>query len=553
MRATTSARNSIGSLLPAAALMLLGAVVTVPVAAGAWTAIADAMNTAQRSAPPMGNWGLVALRTAAYPLGIGILATVLALPVAWVLRGGLSAAAQRWCFALALAPLMLPNYLAFAGWTLVRAPGTWLGDRLERGPEWANLLAGKVLAVTGLSLWAWPAALMVLMAAFAGLPQSQVDALRLHAGRQRVASEIVNLIRRPIAAAVLLVALMMIGSPVPLHLAQAETLGVRLMAGLALTSHPGEVWLQSWPLVVLALVAAWFISGRAAAWRGQEPADATIARPGRAIGVGSMLVWVAAVIVPLVLFALSLRRAASVWLFWKENAASVRDSGWIALATGGVVGAIALTTWAAIGIARRPSGAAAARIVLAALLVTALLPGVLVGSAVRSFFNAPWTGGLGDAMIGSGWIVVIAHAARFGFIGAACGLWLASLEPQALRDARRLAGGETLAGWWRLAAHPRIAAVVGVALAAAALSLHEIESTVQAYPASENPALAQQVLDALHYLKQEQTSAAAVGMVLMALVAAVGAAACLSVTAVSRAPRSDTAPFRNETDPAKLP
>lgn len=542
-----------GHLVAGVLLALLGAALVVPVAAGAWVAITDALKTAQRSAPPMGNWGLVTLRTAAYPLGIGIIATAVALPVAWVLRGGLSAAAQRLCFALALVPLMLPNYLAFAGWTLVRAPGTWLGDKLERGPEWANLLAGRVLAVMGLSLWAWPAAALVLTAALASLPQSQVDALRLHAGRRRVAWEIVKLVRRPLAASVLLVAIMMIGSPVPLHLAQAETLGVRLMAGLALTSRPGEVWLQSWPLVLLALAAAWFISGRAARWRGQETADATIAKPDRTLSVVSTIVWVSAVVAPLVLFAASLRRAASVGLFWKENAASLRDSGWIALATGGVVGAIALTTWAALGVTRRSSCAAAARVALAALLVTALLPGVLVGSAVRSFFNAPWTGGFGDAMVGSGWIVVLAHAARFGFIGAACGWWLASLEPQALRDARRLAGGETLAGWWRLAARPRAAAVVGVVFAAAALSLHEIESTVQVYPASAHPALAQQVLDALHYLKQEQTSAAAIGMVLMALVAAIGAAACLSVTAVSRAANPGADPFRNETDPAKLP
>ncbi|MGH7131964.1 MAG: hypothetical protein ACREJO_08480 [Phycisphaerales bacterium] len=547
--------RSVGHRVAVVLLALLGAALVVPIAAGAWVAIVDAMRATPRSAPPMGNWGWVALRTAAYPLGIGVIATALALPVAWVLRGGLSAAAQCLCFALALVPLMLPNYLAFAGWTLVRAPGTWLGDKLERGPEWTNLLAGRVLAVMGLSLWAWPAAALVLTAALGALPQSQVDALRLHAGRRRVAWEIVKLIRRPVAASVLLVALMMVGSPVPLHLAQAETLGVRLMAGLALTSKPGEVWLQSWPLVAVALAAAWFISGRAAGgwWRGQEPADATIARPRRTMGAIGTGVWLVAVIVPLVLFALSLRRALSVWLFWKENAASVRDSGWIALATGGVVGVIALTTWAVLGITRRSSGAAAARVVLAVLLVTALLPGVLVGSAVRSFFNAPWTGGLGDAVVGSGWIVVLAHAARFGFIGAACGWWLASLEPLALRDARRLAGGETLSGWWRLAARPRVAAVVGVALAAAALSLHEIESTVQVYPASQHPALAQQVLDALHYLKQEQTSAAAIGMVLMALVAAVGAAACLSVTAVSRVAKPDAGPFRNETDPAKLP
>lgn len=535
---SSGARGATGGSGATIALVLVACAAVGPVAWGATRSVLEAVRAdGPTHAPAIGAWGLVALRTLLYPLIIGVLATALALPAAWVLRGGLSVGARRLGLILAVVPLMLPNYLAYSGWTLVRAPGTFLGDRLERGPEWVNLLAGRVLAVGGLALWAWPVAMLVLMGAAAAIPQSQVDALRLYAGRVRTARSVVRLMARPIGGSVLLVSLLMIGSPVPLHLAQAETLGVRLMAGLALTSLPGEVWLQSWPLVLLAVGAAWAVSGRAAAWRPPEPVDGVVERPGRAVRLGAAAAWVAAVIAPLALFVLSLRTLVSVWRFWKEAAASVRTSCEIALGVGVVVGLIALATWAAVGVQRRGWPARVARVVLGGLLVVAMLPGVLVGSAVRASFNAPWLGTVGDAVSGSGWIVVVAHAARFGFIGAACGWWLATLESDALRDARRLAGGETLAGWWRLAARPRVAAVVGVGLAAAALSLHEIESTIQVYPASDHPSLAQLVLDALHYLKQEQTSAAAVGMVVMALAAALAAGVLLSVTGVSRADR----------------
>jgi ABC-type spermidine/putrescine transport system permease subunit II len=69
---------------------------------------------------------------------------------------------------------------------------------------------------------------------------------------------------------------------------------------------------------------------------------------------------------------------------------------------------------------------------------------------------------------------------------------------------------------------PRLAAVVGVGLAIAALSVHEMESTVFVLPPGMSN-LAQQLLDYLHYARDEQLSAAAINLlgsgVVIALVA----------------------------------
>jgi ABC-type spermidine/putrescine transport system permease subunit II len=88
---------------------------------------------------------------------------------------------------------------------------------------------------------------------------------------------------------------------------------------------------------------------------------------------------------------------------------------------------------------------------------------------------------------------------------------------------RDLDGARSLGAWLTVTLRPQWAPVVGLGLAIAALSFHEIESTVLVLP----PGLAnlpQQLLDYLHYARDEQLSAAAVNLLsLGALVALLSA------------------------------
>ena len=47
----------------------------------------------------------------------------------------------------------------------------------------------------------------------------------------------------------------MIGSAVPLHLAQVETFAILIWRDLNLTTEPARVWVRAWPLLLVAIAA----------------------------------------------------------------------------------------------------------------------------------------------------------------------------------------------------------------------------------------------------------------------------------------------------------
>lgn len=150
------------------------------------------------------------------------------------------------------------------------------------------------------------------------------------------------------------------------------------------------------------------------------------------------------------------------------------------------------------------------------MVFAGLVPGVLVGAAGLAFWTMPRAPDAGDLPI------MLAHVARFGFLGALMGWVLAGQESADERGARVLSAGETLRGWWSLRLVPNLGVVVGVGLASMALSIHEIESTVQlATPGRAN--IAQRLLDLLHYSRDEELCAACINLLFGGALLAFGA------------------------------
>jgi len=85
---------------------------------------------------------------------------------------------------------------------------------------------------------------------------------------------------------------------------------------------------------------------------------------------------------------------------------------------------------------------------------------------------------------------------------------VAGREPRELRDLREVDGAGGLTGWVAAWAIPNWGAWVGAALAAAILSFHEIEAGVLLRPPGA-PNLAQQLLDWLHFSRDDRLAAAA--------------------------------------------
>ena len=450
---------------------------------------------------------------------IGVLATILAIPAAWALRRLRPALC-----ALLLAPMLVPSHLVYASWGLLRAPGTSLGDRLaelgsdpDRGPDVWNAVT-LTHAVLALSLWAWPLAALILSVWTRPIEREALDAMRTAGARAHtIGVHVVRVIAPGLAVSVLLIGALMIGSPIPLHLARQETYALVIWTELA-QGHRAEAWWASWPLLGVALVAGAALA--VALMRGFDPAvwrgagRDTAVRARWLIGAG--LVWCIATLVPMGLVVATIDDWARAGDFWRATGDRVLASGQTALGVAILCAFIAVLCGAGFATgAPRPFRWAAA-VTLGALAITFFVPGVLIGGAIASI------GATADSIGG----LILAHVARFGLIAAIAGLLVARTESRALRDARIGLGGGAQ-GWIRGVALGQAGVIVGAAGAIALLSMHEIESAVLLARAG-HATLSQYMLDLLHYFRMDELLSALLWAQGIGLAAAVGAALATS-------------------------
>ncbi len=471
---------------------------------------------------------------------IALVAVVFSAGAAWTMwrRGPLARA-------LLAAPLLMPSALAFAGWGLLRAPDTWLGAVLNRAAQegWhaAPVVAGRVLAVLGLALWIFPVGAVVIYNGLRGLEATVLEAFKVDGGgRRTVALGMARASTPDIARGWLLMTLLLLGSSVPLHLAQIETLAIQVWFALDNLGRDQQwrAWAGAWPLIVIALAAGWWLGGWTADF---DPGES---RSGGTTGSASELApgaipWALGVLVPLALFVANLGEASALGRVWELHAPAIRNSGWMAL--GAAIGSLLLS----LGTGRAMSGARtpgrAARLIARLALAWALVPGVLVGSAVAGtveLFRSAWL----DRSILP---VVCAHVARFGFIGVLAGCWAANTARRLVGDQARLDGADRGPDWFPGAVAPVLGVHLAAAGATAVLSLHEIEATVQVMPPGD--CLARVILGDLHYSRIADMSAAGVWLLLLGLVP-VAATTAWRARARRRA-RANVNPFSSQQVP----
>ncbi|MBI1191214.1 MAG: hypothetical protein GC200_11110 [Tepidisphaera sp.] len=459
------------------------------------------------------SWALLAW-TFVWAIGIGVLATLLAWPTGWALRR------RGWGASLVLLPVIaFPSYLSYVGYGFFRAPQTGIGDLIEKASQmgWDGLpiLVGRGVALFSLSIWCWPIATIVLAAGLKKIPESVLDALRLEplpAWRKWVV--LLGLSRGPVLAAVGVCGVLMLGSAVPLHLAQAATISVQIWFDL--TRAPGglAVWTRSWPLLAIAAGVGWYIAKRLAESPGGETEVLEPVRPSRRAWLG----WAAPVVfgvgVPLVMCATAVRGWRQVMMFWTLTGDAAQQSAVLATAVGAGAALIALCVFVGLTSAD-PVAARIARWSTTAWLVAALTPGVLVGKAFAELgIRWQW---LGDSQ----GIVVLTHLARFGGAAACLGC-LAARAARQVQPLRRMDGAMGVFGWLETAMPLGGAAVLWAGLLAAMQSLHEIESTIIVQPPA-TPGLAQVMLGYLHYSRLEELSVGVLWIALaMGVLAGVG-------------------------------
>lgn len=487
------------------------------------------------------SWGLLG-NTLAWSVGIGLLAAAVAWPAAWIVRRvGLARAA--WI----LVPLAMPAYFAYAGYGLLRAPGTPLGNWVEglvgRGWTLAPLVASRVVAVVGLVLWAWPAAALVMGGMLRRVDEGVLEQARVELGAWGRARLMVRMGSPAFLAGAGLVALLMVGSAVPLHLSQTPTYAIRIWFEMTLRPGSAVVWVSAWPILVVAVLAGWVMGSRLDAWTRAAQRGESLAAVGGGLvggggggggvwggrwggkgalmGVGVMMVL--SVCVPAVMFVLSVRQWASVGKFWALHGEAMRDSLLVAIAVGAGVAGVAIVVWRGMqmeGWSGRVTGWS-----VRLLLVGGLIPGVLVGLAwVRA-------AGLGPAWFGdSVAILVLAHLTRYGFLGALVGCWLAASEARGLRELRLMDGATGWGGWWRTSGLRQGGVIAAVGVLGCALSVHEIEASVVVSPVYVQ-SLAQAMLGYLHFARMEELSVGA--LMLLGVTAGAGVVSAV-VASVAR-------------------
>ncbi len=435
----------------------------------------------------------------------------------------------RWSLAV-VASMVLPTFLAYAGWSIVRSPttpmGRWLGSAPERGMDWLPGMVSKLLAVGSLGLWAWPLAAVVIGAGVRTLGQPFFDHLALDTTShiRRVWTTLVA-IRLHLVQAWSLVALIMLGSAVPLHVAQIQTYAIVIWRTLdAHPETPWQAWISAWPLVFIASVAAWLIiklifhaasqhDGRSSATASQtqtRSAGPDFHLPGL---MAAWLGWVLGVGVPMMLFLWSMGSSRALVRFVNNAHAAIGDSTMVA----GVVAAtsvliclasaqIASTTRLDVGEKRQVWKAGFMQLLLMAWLIWSLLPGVLVGAAVAGLMRQPI---IPESIEQSIIPMVLAHVGRFGSVPMLVGLWVGTTGlGGSVVDLRLLDAPDTVRNWILTTLPLHIGPALAVGLACFGLSLQEIEASVMVQqPGLDH--LAQRLLQWLHYERMEELSAAA--------------------------------------------
>lgn len=450
---------------------------------------------------------------------IALIATALAYPIARVLI-----ARRSWrtsaLSALLLCPVWLPPFMIYAAGNLLRAPDTIVGRALinfaTSSPDlrWVTIWAGYAIAVLGLALWAAPIAAVLIASGWGARSGIYDDMIALEPiGRLRRTCFNLRLHRAVLTRAFVLIAVLMLGSAVPLHLAQLDTWSIVIWRQL--TEHPperwGRIWVSSMPMIIAAIIAARFILSILSDRHAHDEPITQPPRISRTSTCAACAIFVLAVLVPLISMAVSLDDARSIPLFWDRNAGAVIDTA----ATSAAVAAAALliATCAAYAFSspsRLHTRLARASLVL--LCVLGLMPGVLIGAAVARHGVL----GLDLPLAAPFW----ASLTRYAFIAAIIGALCASSESPDRRSARvQIAGGSLRA--WAIATLPTFILPLAATLPIIfLLSMFEIESAVMVTaPGIES--LPQQLLSDLHFARLEHLSAAGVNLLALGIVFAI--------------------------------
>jgi len=427
--------------------------------------------------------------------------------------------------ALMLVPICLPAYLVFYAWWQSWPAESALFDwAVRQGPEMIGWLRRGTLLIA-LWCWSWPLVAWAVAGPASMVPASRVEMLKMDKARwwTRVCDRWLC-DRSGLLLGGLLVFVATFANTTCFDLAQVFTWSNEVRALEATGANAHDLFRLALPAIGFALCAAmivWMMLTGRSPQRVDRPAPAP-----RRVVVMTCMIWLFTVALPagmLVRGAVTIGGAGRAWsarvdeffTFYGDGVRHTLALAAVSALFAAVLAALFALLWQDTRRWMRALGHAQA----VALLFAAAVPGTLVGLAIEAAYNNDWPVGavtVSEVMYRSPVVLVVGHLARFAFVPALLGYWLARREPPAVKDLRALDGANTLRG---LAVTMRPQLLVASCVSAAivfVLSLGEIPVTALVRPAGFD-VLTASLLNDMHYQRPRTVMIAGLGFLFAAL------------------------------------
>ena len=467
--------------------------------------------------------GSLLLTSFAWALGIAIVAMI----IGWAPGRIIARLQGRKTYALAmamlLAPLCVPSYIVFWCWWQVWPPESAL-YRFAIEHDLVRLMRMATLAL-GLASWSWPIVSWCVAAMASSDSPRREELLELDGAtfRERVVDRW-RRDRRGLLIGGLIVALATMSNTTCFDLAEVFTFSNELRAIQAIGAPPGQIVIVSWPVIATAVIGALLL------WSLLKPGvhdgpQHQGPRPGAQGLFFVALLWILSLLVPVALFIRNLEWPGPAQEFVSFYGRSVVHTVLLA-AVAGAAAAIISAGFAFLALARtRPAGIAAA-LLATGWIIAAAIPATTLASMIAATYNnaQPVIGEvtIADMFYATPVALGLALLGRFAFIAALIGRAAGLSEAPELANLRALDDATGFSAILRTA-WPRIAAAMAASFfIVTALSMSEITVVAQLYPPGFD-ALAPVILSAMHYQQPETVMLAALGLVVIALLAALTA------------------------------
>jgi len=456
---------------------------------------------------PLSRYLLVLFRTSM----IGCILATFSLLAAWPaarLIGG-HPWARTWGPLFLIIPLLIPPQINFYAWGLLVTPNSTLGTLINRS-DYLIMLSNFLRSGFALGLWYWPLCALILGLAWHRTDPDTWAQAKLDAGPLRRWWWIgLPMLRNAMILSWLIVFVMVLSQFVVFHLAGVDTLGTELSSLYQMTGSVHAVAWASLPMIIPAAIVAGFMNHffKSIVQTCDFPASERCWKGHWYLAGG---LWIVSTLIPIILLATGIQGPTTFVQFGQVSLNGLIMSLILALGTAVLTLMIAMTT--VLNSRRSPFTS----FIRWTTIFTALLPGSMIAVAMVDTFNP---GILSNVIYNQPWMVSIGHTAQFGFLGILVLSFAKSSLPPQIADLTKIDGAEgfsALTHVWLPGLWPALLASL---LLIVTLSITELPATMVLLPAGV-PNFAQELLNQMHYARDQQVIASCLILFALAIVVA---------------------------------